>query len=226
MYFWIQSLGLNPVVKHSVPELAAIAALMWLPVSIVTIAIYNWMGGIYSSKPIWTLTELKDQSDNIMFLAWFLLISVPVSFLISFLYARMVFPFQIKLVNKSRKKLGLANYGAMTSVWEEFFVKLDKTKKDDSQVVRVYKLENPKVELDPNGKKIIQREPGIVGIIKNASRPFETERALVLERCDELKRSDEYYVFEVTKTYVDLKSGIIVEEIDNNKPTKNKEKFN
>ena len=46
MYFWIQSFGINPVVKHSATEMGAISALLWLPVSLLTIIIYNWIGDI------------------------------------------------------------------------------------------------------------------------------------------------------------------------------------
>lgn len=40
-YFWLQSFGITPVTKHSSGELTAISALLWLPVSFVTLLIYN-----------------------------------------------------------------------------------------------------------------------------------------------------------------------------------------
>ncbi|QYK62419.1 DUF6338 family protein [Paenibacillus sp. S25] len=211
MYFWIQAFGINPAIKHSVPEVAAIAALMWLPVSITTILIYNLIGLIYGAQSIWTLTELQSHTNSLKFLAWFLFISIPVSFLVSFAYARIIYPFQRVITNYSRKKLGLADLASMPTVWEEFFVKVDKNNATLS--VRVFKLDK-------------SDEKTLVGVVKNASRPFETERALVLEKCSELKESDDYFEFETTRSYVDIKTGVIVQEINPKKPTKNVDKFN
>ncbi|MDF9841944.1 MULTISPECIES: hypothetical protein [unclassified Paenibacillus] len=212
MYFWIQAFGINPVVKHSVPELAAITALMWLPVSIATIFIYNLVGDIYGQKSIWTLTELKMQADNLKFLGWFLMISIPVSFAVSLFYTKILYPIQRLLVNSSRKKLGVAPLTTLQTVWEEFFIKVDEKRNKGVLAVRVYKLDKP-------------GEESLVGVVDRASRPYETERALVLDKCADLKASDKHYVYEVIRTYVDIKSGIVIQEIDPNKPTQNKEDF-
>ncbi|AQZ47419.1 hypothetical protein B5S25_13365 [Paenibacillus larvae subsp. pulvifaciens] len=41
MYFWIQSFGINPVMKHNPGEMGAISALLWFPVSLLTVLTYN-----------------------------------------------------------------------------------------------------------------------------------------------------------------------------------------
>ena len=63
----------------------------------------------------------------------------------------------------------------------------------------------------------------LIGIISSASRPFESERAIVLERSSELEASYNSFKYEVASSYVDLKSGIVVAELDLSKPTTNNE---
>lgn len=49
------------------------------------------------------------------------------------------------------------------------------------------------------------------------SRPFEAERALILHEPDEWKQAYETYKYPVKRTYVDTKSGLVVNELDNSK---------
>ncbi|MDT2304164.1 hypothetical protein P7H21_09595 [Paenibacillus larvae] len=74
--------------------------------------------------------------------------------------------------------------------------------------------------------KIDKPENTLLGVVKNASRPFETERALILERSEELLESDLTYQYEVIRSYVDIKNGMVVQELDLQKPTKQIEEFN
>lgn len=53
------------------------------------------------------------------------------------------------------------------------------------------------------------------GAISNMSRPFEAERALILQEPDEWKQAYERYKYPVKRTYVDTKSGLVVNELDN-----------
>jgi hypothetical protein len=205
MYFWVQSFGINPVVKHSPMEMGAIAALLWLPVSLTTILVYNSIGSIYGATAIWTLDELKKQTGSISFLAWFTFLSLPISFILSISYTKIIYPIQIFCVNTIRKLLKYAPLSDASTVWESFFVQVNNKRNKGNLPVRIYKMDKP-------------NETCLVGLISNASRPFETERALILERDAELLASHNSYEYETVRTYVDLKSGIAVAELDLSKP--------
>ncbi|WP_159886029.1 hypothetical protein [Paenibacillus puerhi] len=208
MYFWVQSFGINPVVKHSPTEMGALAALLWLPVSLAVLMAYNGIGFVYGAKQIWTLVALKEASGSLQFLTWFSFLSLPISYCMSYVYAKFVYPYQRKRVNGIRTNLGLAPLSEAATVWEEFFINIDKERTEGAIPVKIYKMDKP-------------LEPAVVGLVGRASRPFETERALVLVRCHELKESHDYYEYQVDRKYVDIKSGLVVEELNLQKPTKN-----
>lgn len=52
------------------------------------------------------------------------------------------------------------------------------------------------------------------GAVSNMSRPFEAERALILQEPDEWKQAYQTYNYPVKKTYVDSKSGLVVNELN------------
>ncbi|AQR79078.1 hypothetical protein ABNB59_16055 [Paenibacillus larvae] len=212
MYFWIQSFGINPVIKHNPGEMGAISALLWFPVSILTVLIYNLVGMVYRTPIILTLYDVKTNAGNIEFLAWFAVISIPVSFSLSYIYVRWLYPLQRKVVNSTRKSIGIASFSEMPAVWDEFFLKVNETKNEGALPVKMFKIDKP--------------ENTLLGVVKNASRPFETERALILERSEELLESDLTYQYEVIRSYVDIKNGMVVQELDLQKPTKQIEEFN
>ncbi|HEY8909688.1 MAG TPA: DUF6338 family protein [Desulfosporosinus sp.] len=199
-YFWLQAFGINPVAKHSPTEFTAIAGLLWLPVSFCTLILYNlviWLSSFISqAKPIWTLLTLKDASNNFTFLIVFLLLSVLVSFICSYIWSLWGFKLQQELVNWVRTKRGLADFSDTTSVWDKVFGK------DEIQVIEISGLDNT--------------GGSIIGEIENASRPFETERNFCLAHIELFTRlvNDNKEDIKVINTFIDTKSNIIIKVFD------------
>ncbi|WP_315793176.1 DUF6338 family protein [Paenibacillus sp. BIC5C1] len=198
MYFWIQSFGVNPVVKHTAGEFTAIAALLWLPTSFVTLLLYN--GGIYVSRffgnadIVWSLKDLSSKSDNILFLVVFMILSVVVSYGMSWIWAVKVYDKYIKFINKVRKKRNVAPFSMNPSVWDEIFLK------DDSQVVEIGKLNS-------------DGEP-IIGCISKASRTFEPERYLNLEDIEFFTDLVKNRQVAVSQILYDTKAGTYIKIFD------------
>lgn len=205
-YFWLQALGINPVSKHSPTEFTAVAGLLWLPVSFLTLIIYNFGNNIIyyitqvkslgisyyviQVKPIWKMQDLKDASSSLTFLVVFLLISSIVSYFLSFVWAKWGFKLQQKMVNWAREKRGFAPFSDTTSVWEEVFGK------NESQLVEIGRLDKPD-------------NITITGEIKKAARTFEPERLCLTDVTFMTELVKEYRI-PVENIYVDIKSGIYV----------------
>ena len=185
LYLWIQLMGVNPVAKHTTAEFAAIAALAWIPVIILTVWIISFFG-----VSIWTLEDLVDASGNLIFIVQFFGISLVVSFLIACLYAWILYPLQRGLVNLIRWSLGKAGLSKSSSVWEEVF--LGKKK----QVVGI--------------SKIGSITPDIIGSVKKVARPFEAKRAFSLVYTDHCKKIVEKYKVPVYEVFTDIDSGVHV----------------
>lgn len=197
MYFWIQSFGVNPVTKHSTVELTAISALLWFPVSVATIFLYNGLISLASvlvdEEPIWTIPDLRDKSEDLAFLAGFLFMSLIVSFVFSVFWAKWGHKMQLAITNKVRKWRGAVAFSNNASVWDEVFLK------DEAQVVEIGKI-------DGAGQVLI-------GEILKASRTFESER-LSLHGTDLCKKIIEKYKVPVQNIYYDIKSGTYVKIYD------------
>ncbi|AET60271.1 hypothetical protein HPL003_17635 [Paenibacillus terrae HPL-003] len=198
MYFWIQSFGVNPVVKHTPGEFTAVAALLWLPTSFVTLLIYN--GAIFASRFIgkteivWSLDALKSKSNDIFFLVVFLLLSVIVSFFMSLIWVRWIYPVQMKLINKVRNKRGVASFSKNPSVWDEIFTN------NDSQVVEIGKINK-------------EGEP-VIGCINKASRTFEPERYLNLDDIKFFTDLVSKHEIPVSQILYDTKAGTYIKIFD------------
>jgi len=198
MYFWIQSFGVNPVVKHSTIELTAISALLWLPVTVITLLLGNlfvWSINIAPNMPtVWSLVELERLSTNLFFLMAFLTLSTFVSFAMSVVYAKFLFPLQLKLINKVRNWRGVASYSKTPSVWEEIFLN------NDSMVVGIGKLDN--------------EEKTRIGNVMNASRPYEPERHLVLDDVEYFTKLVQNHDIPIIKTMLDTRSNVFINIYD------------
>lgn len=209
-YFWLQVFGLNPSVKHSAPELSGIAALLWLPVSFITLLVLNIWGaliseGFFSVDQVWTIDELSKATIDIRYLVLFLFTSFIVSFFICWFWSLWGHEFLRGRINSVRKTRKIAPLSSSSSVWEEFFIKIneEKPKEDDfgkEAVYIVYKIDKP--------------GEFIAGSMTKASRPTEVDKGLVLEETegwtDAMSNSD----YDVKRVYIDTKSGMVVKEID------------
>ncbi|MFB6465395.1 hypothetical protein ACE38V_01120 [Cytobacillus sp. Hz8] len=208
-YFWLQVFGLNPSVKHTAPELSGIAALLWLPVSFITLLIINTWGALISIKylsvqQVWTVESLSKATSDIKYLFLFLVVSFIVSFFLCWVWSLWGNEFLRARINDVRNSRNIAPLSSSTTVWEEFFIKYekDKNKKANGKeaVYRVYKID--------------KKEDYIIGSMTKASRPLESDKALVLEATEEWKNTIKANPYKINRIYIDTKSGMVVEEID------------
>ncbi|MGN9865410.1 hypothetical protein [Bacillus swezeyi] len=51
-YFWIQLFGLHPASKHINFEIAAISAILWFPVGMIVLGIYQLIVVIVNANPV------------------------------------------------------------------------------------------------------------------------------------------------------------------------------
>lgn len=120
------------------------------------------------------------------------------------MWGRYLYKLVLKLVNSVRKKRKTSRLSEDTSVWDTFFFRLEKAEEKEL-IVEMYKIDKP--------------DKKTYGAVIRMSRPFETERSLILDESEEWKEAHEYYKYPVKKSYVDTKSGIVVNELDHLNPT-------
>lgn len=221
-YFWLQVFGLTPSAKHSAPELSGIAALLWLPVSFTTLLILNIWGSIIKIEflrvdIVWTVEELTAATADIKYLMVFLIISFISSYLICWIWSLWGNELLRWGINKVRESRKIASLSTSSSVWEEFFIKINDESVSEEEAEEVGK------EVGKEAVYIIYKldkpEEFIIGSMTKASRPFEIDKGLVLEETQEWMDSvTSVFDYYVKRTYVDIKSGIVVKEIDHTKP--------
>jgi hypothetical protein len=226
-YFWIQSFGKNPVVKHSQMEFTAISASLWLPVSFTTLLIYNLLihYHILDRDAIWTLDELKENANSFSFLFYFLGLSSIVSLIFSVTWVKLIHDILVdRLINMIRKWRGLATLSPTASVWEEFFIRIDEDKQEESNSLsRMKKKKRKKRQRDKmmllQVYKVDKPDEFVIGSMTKASRPFEPDKALVLHDIDKWKEALQYYDYQAIRAYIDIRSGLIIKELDYENPT-------
>lgn len=195
LYFWIQTFGVNPVVKHTSIEVTAISALLWLPVSYSTLKIYNFIINFSNSNhlKIRTLNELQELTGDLSFLILFLFLSIIVSFAFAVIWSKWLFNVHLKIVNIIRKWRGAASFSKTPSVWDEVFLK------NEPQVVKFSKI----------GEK-----QSIIGEIEKVSRTFEPEKNLYLYDVEYYTKLVEKHKIPVTRTFIDTRTGTYVQLYD------------
>lgn len=208
-YFWLQLFGLNPAVKHTAPELSGIAALLWLPVSFVTLLVLNAWGRVNSIESlavdqVWNMESLSTATSDIKYLILFLTLSMIVSFILCAIWSKWCNNILLIVINKIRKKRKIAPLSKSSTVWEEFFIRIQEEDTDKEGVYILYKIDAPK--------------EFIIGSMTKASRPFETDRSIVLDDTQEWLDSLKHYDYKVKRSYIDLKTGVVVKELDHKNP--------
>lgn len=203
-YFWIQFFGLTPTVKHTAPEFSGIAAILWLPVSFVTILCLNLISIIFKIgilPIVWTIKEFTLATENLFYLLFFLLVSVIVSFILCGIWSIFLNNLLQDAINFIRKKRGLAPLSSSTTVWEEFFIKYEKKNTDGKEALyKIYKIDKP--------------ESYLIGSMTKGSRPTELDKSLVLEEVQEWKEYIDDNQVPIKRVYFDFKTNLIIEELD------------
>lgn len=217
-YFWIQWLGINPTVKHTPTEMVGISALLWAPTTFLTILSYNILFLIFDSffrilnikltflelNYLFKLNDLNVLSLNLVFLFFYVSLSVVFSFIVAVIWSRWLYKRTLDFVNEIRIKRNMIKLSEDSSVWDSFFFKLEE-EKESQIVVELYKIDKP--------------EEKICGPVIRMSRPFETDKAIIIDSSKGWDESHSYYKYPSKKIYVDTKSGMIINELDVNKPT-------
>jgi hypothetical protein len=121
LYFWLQSFGINLVVKHSAAEFTAVSVLLWFPVSLTALLLFNLIlkvSNVLSNlNPIWTTEELKSASGSFIFLILFLGSSLIISFLFGVIWAKWIHQqLFMRLINWIRNSRGVAPLSKNPSV--------------------------------------------------------------------------------------------------------------
>ncbi|MED1659404.1 MULTISPECIES: hypothetical protein [Bacillus] len=142
-YFWIQLFGLHPASKHINFEIAAISAILWFPVGMGVLGIYQLTAMIVNANSVnnpWlsvrTLSDVLELSNNLGFLVYFVLFSVIFSFLFSWLVSKFAYKWMIDLVNVVRRGSETAELSGTSTVWNETFLK------NDAQLISFRKIVN------------------------------------------------------------------------------------
>ncbi|RXZ84165.1 hypothetical protein EBB07_03530 [Paenibacillaceae bacterium] len=185
MYFWVQMMGVNPVVKHTTIEFGALSALAWFPVAFASLGIMS----LYHD-PIVSLDEIKNAANSIRFLVEFTAISIVTSFLISVLYVTIIYPVQRYSINKIRISIKKTPLSKSASVWEEVFFN------DKPLIVGVSKFGSS--------------EPDVFGNIEKVARPFEPKRTFKLIYMEYVELIIKKYNVPVKEIFTDIDSGVNV----------------
>lgn len=199
LYFWLQSFGINPVVKHSPAEFTAVSVLLWFPVSLTTLLLFNFIvkiSNVLSNlTPIWTTDDLKTASGSFIFLLLFLGSSLIISFLFGAIWAKWVHQqILMRLINWIRNSRGVAPFSKNPSVWDEVFLN------NDSQVVEIGKIDKD--------------DMSFIGEIKKVSRTFEPERNILLNEIDFFTDLVNRHNIPIQNIFMDNKSGMYVKIYD------------
>ncbi|CAN7273342.1 hypothetical protein [Paenibacillus sp. LjRoot56] len=202
LYFWLQSFGVNAVVKHNPSEFTAYVVLLWFPVSMITLLIFNCLVALTrvfttSNFYVVSIDDLKIATNDFRFIISYILLSVIVSYLFGVYWSVWGNKFLREvLINKVRKKRNVAPYSEYPSVWDEVFLK------NELQIAEIGRIDKPD-------------NPGLYGCIDKASRPFESERHLFLESIQGFnKKFIEDHSIPVTHSFYDVKSGSYVKLYD------------
>ncbi|MEF7566010.1 hypothetical protein V4V35_23755 [Bacillus infantis] len=233
-YFWLQAFGLNSPIKHTAPEVSGIAALLWIPITFLSLTILNLystkgpQNSLFSVDTAWTVKDFVSATADIKYLALFLTLSAIVSFFFSWFWATTGNVWLQAGINFVRKRRKVAPLSQSATVWEEFFIKINKIEEPQEETDNTQEIDSTQ-ETDnkqnrDEGKqalllvyKIDKKEEFIIGSMTKASRPYEQDKALVLDDTDIWKEALEHYEYPTIRSFVDIKSGVIVKELDANK---------
>lgn len=218
-YFWLQTFGINPVVKHTTTEMVGLIALLWAPTTFLTIIVYNLLFIIFNHmfnlinvnlsflnlRLIINLDDLNSLSTNLVFLFYYLILSIIFSFLAAYVWSIYLFKHLLNLINNARLKRKIIKLSIEPTVWESFFFKLE-DEREEQLLVEIYKIDKP--------------EERICGPVIRMSRPFEVEKSVIIDSSKGWDEAHKHYNYSIKKTYIDTKSGLIINELEPQSPTK------
>lgn len=210
-YFWIRMFGINPTTQPSVPEVVGLSTILWIPTVSLFVAGYDVLFFMidplidlnqYGIIPLLTSDDINTMASKLPFLLLFTALTTVLSYWVARLWGAHLYNATIRLVNKVRLKRNVSELSSTTSTWDKFFIDIgegENNGKGSPLIVEVYKLG--------------EEDKSVVGCMVNASRPFESERALIIDQPEAWKKSVEHFPFRTKQCYVDLKSGLVVNQL-------------
>ncbi|MDX6157158.1 hypothetical protein SIA70_13690 [Bacillus subtilis] len=220
-YFWIQMFGLNPSVKHSSGELVGLSALLWIPVSLINVGVMNVLA---DKGHFWihmnSVSDIKINSGDLLFLTFYTVITLFSSFCVSLLWSVFLYPTFLIIINKIRSFRKIVSLDVHASIWDTYFLNYEESrdKADENTYEGGNNEENNKSKSEPplivEIYYLSDPDKRMYGAVSNMSRPFEAERALILQEPDEWKIAYNTYRYPVKRTYFDTKSGMVVNELE------------
>lgn len=198
-YFMVHQFGVTPTTKFKGTELVAISAILLMPIFILTISIYDSIVYLTNfSKPIYTFQDLNEISGSFMFLLYYLIVSI----ILSFFWARFIVKFGYKFylektVNPFREKLDKSPLTELGTIWDEIFVNND----SKMAIVQITKVD--------------KKDDFIVGEIEYFSGPFDQEKNLILTNTDYWEKVIKDFPINVERAFVDVKTGMVIKIFEN-----------
>lgn len=222
-YFWIQLFGLTPTSKRESTEVIAISALLWIPIVISVLIIYQLLAltshwsilhpsiDIPILKKNWFL--ISNEINDLTKLSkknWFILYYVTSSILISFYISKFItgkgYKFLLDKINKVREENGIAPLSEQTTVWNTMFLQ------NVGQIVEVSKIDS--------------QEKSLVGCLTKVPRANEPSKDIVLEATDHWAKIMEYFDVRIEHVFIDTTSGTIIKIYDSNEALQAQDLYN
>jgi len=222
-YFWIQLFGLTPTSKREGSEVVAISALLWIPIVLAVLVIYQLLAfsshisvfhppiDIPMVKKNWFL--ISNEINDLTKLSksnWFILYYVASSLIISFYLSKFItgkgYKLLLEKINKVRKENGIAPLSEQTTVWNEMFLG------NVGQIVEVSKIDS--------------QDKFLVGSLLKVPRANEPSKDIVLEATDHWAKVIEYYNVRIENVFIDTTSGTIIKIYDRNEAIQAQDLYN
>lgn len=193
--------GVSPSVKREGVEFATITAMLWIPITLFTLFPYVCFYKFVKNKNVLTkISDLVDLADNPVFLLYFVVTTVIISFLVAKIYVIKIHPFLLDMINETRKNNNIAPFSKHSTVWNETFLK------NEPMTIQL---------ILSNGEKII-------GLVSKAPRESEGTRDLVVnENIEFLEENLKWSTFiednniSVERNFIDGNSGSLVRIYNN-----------
>lgn len=206
-YLWINLFGVTPSTKKSIPEMAFITVLLWIPIVCFILFIYNIFAllsnlqylknlidvDIPVLKKDWnyidSLSDLVNASQNLSFLLFYTLLTIGVSYLLAQFIAKYLYKRMIDQINLVREQNKVAPLSLHSTVWDSLFLN------PDGQIIEYKKM---------------GESTSIAGCLIKVPRAQENNKAIVLEAIDHWTKIIEYYEIQIDNTYLDIENGTVI----------------
>lgn len=208
-YILAQLFGATPSYKRKGNEMLVVSLILWLPIVTVILVIYQFFAFLsnwdllhpHTNWPIikknWPffreMTDLTSFSNEPIFLLYYLIMSILLSYLIARFYYSKVYEYLHNKINNIRQNNDKAAISKEPSVWEKAFT---------GNNVQIVKIGN------------INSQDYSIGEIATVSGGLEDEKEMLLRHVDHWTAIMNSYEVRVTEVFIDTKSGSKVEIFD------------